>query len=818
MSGSGPAGPGRRAIRHWTWRLFRGEWRQQVLIIAMIAVALAATVVGATVATNAPQPDNFGVGSADHALTFTPGAHLSSELASIAGAVGRDDVIENDTFSVPGSTTTFDLRAQDPRGAYGAPLLRLVSGHYPVGAHQVALSSPLASDLGLRVGQSFTDAGGARVIVGVVDNPLSLLDSFALVAPGQVAHPSQVVVLFDGSDHALRALHLSGASVQGRSSTSGQFGPGVIVVLAAAIGLSLIGLVSIAGFTVVAQRRLRSLGMIRALGATDRHVRQVVGTNGVLVGLIATALGAVLGAATWVAYRPHLIASNHHDVALLAVPWLPVGAALVLAFLTPVLASARPGRAVSRLAVVSALAARPAPPKNVTRTALPGLIIGAVAVLLLGDSASSHGSTLPLFLGFVALIVGVVLLAPTIISLGARAGRRAPLAARLALRDLGRYRARSASTMAAISIGVMVAMIVMLGTTARYANVLDYVGPNLTSTQLIVYAGQRGPNQSSTPTSPAAALAAQRSIAASLHVTHDVALVSTSADLDHNAAGRSYSGPLYVATPQLLAAFGVAASSLDAHADVLTMRPGFATTTEMLLVYGDYYHSQGKGGTTGPLSRVCPASSCVANPVMQTVSALPAGTSAPNTVVTEHAVSTLGLAASESTTGWLLVTARPITSAQVAAARQSAAAAGLSVESKNEAPTSSQVVGWATLAALLIALAMVAMSIGLIRAESADERRTLAATGASPFTLRTITAVSAGTLALLGALLGALGAYVAGAAIFAQQPETGSVVGDLTQIPATNLLIVFVGLPLIAALGGWLLAGREPSGVARAPA
>ena len=39
----------------------------------------------------------------------------------------------------------------------------------------------------------------------------------------------------------------------------------------------------------------------------------------------------------------------------------------------------------------------------------------------------------------------------------------------------------------------------------------------------------------------------------------------------------------------------------------------------------------------------CPAGSCLANPVIQEVSALPSGTSAPNTVITEHAIHQLGL-------------------------------------------------------------------------------------------------------------------------------------------------------------------------------
>ena len=72
-------------------------------------------------------------------------------------------------------------------------------------------------------------------------------------------------------------------------------------------------------------------------------------------------------------------------------------------------------------------------------------------------------------------------------------GRRAPIAARLALRDLARYRARSGSALAAISLGVFIAALVCILTAQRYGNVLDYAGPNLASNQVIVYTPNGGP-------------------------------------------------------------------------------------------------------------------------------------------------------------------------------------------------------------------------------------------------------------------------------------------------------------------------------------
>src|SRR5438132_579560 len=43
---AGSGGPARRAVVRWGWRLFRREWRRHVLILAMLTVAVAATIVG----------------------------------------------------------------------------------------------------------------------------------------------------------------------------------------------------------------------------------------------------------------------------------------------------------------------------------------------------------------------------------------------------------------------------------------------------------------------------------------------------------------------------------------------------------------------------------------------------------------------------------------------------------------------------------------------------------------------------------------------------------------------------------------------------
>src|SRR5215472_16516924 len=196
------AGPGsgivaRRAVIRWAVRLFRREWRQQLLVLGLLTVAVAATVWGASVVTNVqlgnPNWPRFGTAAA---MATLPGSdpHLAADIATIQHRWGPADLIENQKIAT-GTTQSVHLRAEDPHGHFNAPLLSLVSGTYPAGPGQVALTSQVASLYGTHVGGTWRAAGTTWRVTGIVQDPSNLADEFALVAPGQVTHPSQVIVL-----------------------------------------------------------------------------------------------------------------------------------------------------------------------------------------------------------------------------------------------------------------------------------------------------------------------------------------------------------------------------------------------------------------------------------------------------------------------------------------------------------------------------------------------------------------------------------------------------------------------------------------------
>ena len=226
----------------------------------------------------------------------------------------------------------------------------------------------MASELNLSVGDTWPQGG--KTVVGIVQNPQSLLDEFALVPPGQVTNPTQVNVLFDAPGVDPGRIG-SNVFTPAHNGTSNPINPGTIVLALATVGMLLIALVSVGGFTVLAQRRLRALGMLESIGATDRNVRLVLRANGVIVGAVGAVVGFALGLVAWLAYRPHNEQSAHHLIPMFALPWTVIVVAMVLAVVATFFAAGHPARAITRVPVVSALAGRPAPPARSTARSFP---------------------------------------------------------------------------------------------------------------------------------------------------------------------------------------------------------------------------------------------------------------------------------------------------------------------------------------------------------------------------------------------------------------------------------------------------------------
>jgi putative ABC transport system permease protein len=264
-------------------------------VFGLLTVAVAAMVMGTAVATAAPgQPGEATFGTATTMITL-PGSDpsLAADITTIRHRYGTVDVIDNENLST-GTTQDVQLRGEDPHAAFGSPMLALVSGRYPAAPGQVALTGAVADLYGVSRGGAVRLAGRSWRVTGIVQNPGNLLDEFALVKPGQVSDPTRVSILLDAPRGGIRGLPF--AAVVSYPATGGSgISPAVIALAASVLGLVFVGLVAVAGFTVMAQRRLRALGMLSSLGATSRNVQLVMVANGAAVGAAAVVAGSVAG-------------------------------------------------------------------------------------------------------------------------------------------------------------------------------------------------------------------------------------------------------------------------------------------------------------------------------------------------------------------------------------------------------------------------------------------------------------------------------------------------------------------------------------------
>ena len=834
--------PARRAVVRWAWRMFRREWRRQILILALLSVAVAATAIGLAIVSNAVQlgaDPTFG--TANTVLTL-PGSdtQLAADLAALQSRLGTIDVVSHLQIPVPGSVTAIDLRAENPAGPYVGVTLRLDSGRFPSGPDQVAVTASVATTFDLHVGSVWNESGRSLQVVGVVENPLDLTDGFALLAPGQIDSPASVSIFVNASRGALRSFRLpsgQGLDFSGRGTASKTAAEALVLVLAT-IGLLFVGLLAVAGFAVIAQRRLRSLGMLSSLGATDRQVRLVMLANGAAVGVSSAVVGAVVGLVVWIAVAPSLQSTLQHRVDRFHLPWWAIATDLVLAVVTAILAAWWPARAVARIPIVVALSGRPPRPQPARRFAAAGGLLLVAGLVLL---AFAHQHKAPFIIsGTITSVVGLLLMAPLAIHAVGKLAGRTPFPVRLALRDLARYQARSGAALGAATLAVAIAATIAVSAAAAEAP--PTLG-NLPTTELKLHVGAAGTGSGFGLGNPipvvtadqqqalqtqvdrlASALNAQSVLALEAAVNPNAGTLAPQPGGPGGATGGQVTATLarvtatgrgeeinpvaqlYLATPALLAHYGIQPSQINPAADIISSRTGLGGL-QVFLPDFDTAPPGSRAGTS-PVARP-PQPSGVTHPNIQTIAQLPRYTSESDTLLTRNAMETLGLQAVPA--GWVIQVATPLTSAQIATARKLAATAGLSIESKTAQKSLAPLRNWSTAAGILVALGVLAMTVGLIRSETANDLRTLTASGASSTTRRAITGATAGALALLGALLGTGGAY---AALLAWHRSN---LHPLTHVPALNLLIIVAALPLIASTGGWLLAGREPPAIARQP-
>jgi putative ABC transport system permease protein len=803
--------------------MFRREWRQQLLVLTLLTVAVTAAIGSITIAYNSVPADDSNFGSARQVISLNPSdpRKFQAALDSAKKAFGTFDVIGHRSVSIPGSVETVDYRSQTPGGTYSGELLALRSGSYPVGPREVAVTDGVAESLRLEIGSTLALDGRRRTVVGIVENPSKLSDEFALVSPSS-ASPDVVDLLVDGSeaehDSFVRSLGDRSSSPYSGSMFRGNDVSETTETLAmfsvATVFLLLASLVAAAGFAVVAQRRLRQLGMLAAVGATGKHLRLVMLTNGFVVGTLAAVMGTIAGLGLWLVFAPTLESAVDHRIDRLSLPWVLIAMAGLVAIVGATAAAWWPGRTVARLPVLLALSGRPPKPRPARHSAIAAAALIAVGI---GCLALSDRDSPPLIIaGLLATILGSLLLGPLAIRTFSAVAGRVSIAPRLALRDLVRYQARSGAALAAVTLALGIAATVVVIASAEEAKRASEP-PSLSDRQVRIYLGpleEKGVTPVDAPAQLDRIAAAARRVAAQLDGataiplrkatqpgtapgtvgnTQFILTIELARTFRSPEGGRNYraDSQLYVATPAVLEYLGIDPATIDPGTDYLVDR---RVTSKDLVI------------PSLTSRREIPVTNVQKIDTGQHLFGAESGRNPPY-FITLNGVRRHGW--KQIPAGWLIQSSRPLTSDQIADARDAAAGAGLTIETRRKSNPPTKVMAIATAAGALLALAVLAMTVGLIRGESAGDLRTLTAAGATSRIRRTLTATTAGALALLGAILGVAGAYVVMLALYHDD------LGYLGDVPVFYLALAVIGVPLAAAAAGWLVAGREPPTIAR---
>ena len=258
------------------------------------------------------------------------------------------------------------------------------------------------------------------------------------------------------------------------------------------VAIMLLEVVLLAGpaFAVGRLRRSREFALVAVQGGSPAHLRTIALADGLLFGVVASALGAALGVVASRLATPLLEWWAGVLLGPFRVPWAEVATTAVLGVVAGLLAALAPAVAASRTDPVAVLSGRRERSRERAGRPLLGavLVVAGTAATIASaghDIAWTATSALVTQLGLVALV-------PVLLAATARLAARLPLPLRFAARDAVRNRGRTAPAVAAVMTAVVALMAVGVAghSVAAQRSVLDYAqapagalqvtGPDLT--------------------------------------------------------------------------------------------------------------------------------------------------------------------------------------------------------------------------------------------------------------------------------------------------------------------------------------------------
>ncbi len=408
----------------------------------------------------------------------------------------------------------------------GLAVFSIAEGSAPTGPSDVVVDRASADAGGLRLGDELTlltsQPPRAFTLVGIatfgeLDSPAGATVSLVtLEAASELfgvpdAYTEIGVVATDGTspDELVAALDarlpegteaVTGAErteedQQSIASALGFFNTFLLVF--AVIALVVGSFIIYNTFSIVLAQRTRELALLRAIGASRRQVLGSVMGEALVIGIVASLVGLALGALTALGLRALLDAVGFGIPAtsLVVTPTtvaVAVGVGTVITLLAAVFPALRASR-IPPIAALRSVATEPKPP--VVRVIVGVLICGLGVLLLVGGLLGGGDTALPGIAGgalfvFVGIaVVAPVLVRPVVRTIGWPLPRLFPVSGNLARRNAMRNPRRTASTAAALMIGVGLVGFIAVFASSATASVNDAIDRSFTG-DLIIDSGQ----------------------------------------------------------------------------------------------------------------------------------------------------------------------------------------------------------------------------------------------------------------------------------------------------------------------------------------
>jgi putative ABC transport system permease protein len=737
------------------------------------------------------------------------------------------------------------------------------SGRAPRTDHELALSEASARRLGVRAGDAVTmqlsSGGPARYLVtGIVRPRFHPTTQLAVVPPGTLLTdtPPGVVAFTQFLvksprpitwDDVLRA-NAVGAVVVARSviehpppqsavpyyelvaNDNQRFGgqsdrsATEVATIGVVAVMCVLEIVFLAGpaFAIGARTQRRQLGLIVASGGEPRDARHVVLGGGIVLGAAGGVMGVLLGIATALAIR-HWRITRGVDFGGLHLHAAEIAGAAAIGLVVGVAAALLPARTAATQDVVGALAGRRPAGRLRKRVSILGLVTVAAGVALTAYGATQDPQSADVAYGSALAELGLAACAPALVTMAGGLARWLPLTPRLALREGARNRARTASAVAAVMAAVAGSVAVGI-----YAASDDLAAKQ--NYQPLLRAGQTAiPLWNDTDSARAGQIATAVAAVVPVHSTallgippicsgptadcvsyQPVRPASETCPAPPQEAfskaqllkwetdprcGQPYSSALFgqviVGGPDVLR---LLVGHDDPAADQVLSAGGVVVFSPLYLDAGRVSIETDKSqGNTQPTASGTTAFDA----------ALVSLTPGPQALLSPAAAAKLGIVPTVG--GILFDSDRTTTRAQErkadSAIRQIDADYSLVVERGYRGHLPTQLL-LAFLGAAIVTIGAAGAATGLAIADARPDHTTLVAVGAAPGTRRRLAMAAAGTIALIGAVLGAASGFVPALGVLREHQTLLPQLGGVSTTSAGSSGFVYVGETLGNALHG----------------